>query len=231
MKCAPINDWPERDRKSMIAPLQPGSILDNPGALSHLRAPSVRLLRYSYGCWFRYLLSQNLLDPDRSCIDLLSPDLLREYVAMLRNNFASITVANSVDQLGQLACVFQPESNWDFMQKVVKRLRRSAQPLKDINTRCPPSIKLYELGLKLIENAESRRNRGRQAKAFRGGLIISFLAARPLRLRNLAMISLDKHLRLRGGTYWFTLNLKRPSIVGLWISLGPNLSIPPLFGI
>jgi integrase/recombinase XerD len=202
IKNVPICDWPECDRKAWNTALEPGSILDKPGALSHLGTHSVTALRYSYGRWLRYLLCQNLFDPNHSGIELLSSDLLRSYITALRSSLAPISVACSVGLLGRLAPLFQPETDWSFLQAIGRQLYRNAQPVRDNRTRCRPSIELYELGTKLMERAEALPSSTDRAREFRNGLIISFLAARPLRLRNLAMIVLDQHLRLRGERYW-----------------------------
>jgi integrase/recombinase XerD len=198
----PISDWPERDRKAWGVALEPGSILENPGRLSHLHARTIPQYRSSYGRWLRYLLSQDFLDEGGSGIDLLSPDVLRGYVAMLRSNIAPISVAIYVEQLGRVARIFQPEADWRFIHSTVRQLNRRAKLVSSIWRPCVSSIELYNLGLKLMRGAEARPTPIRCAKEFRSGLVISFLAARPLRLRNLAMILLNQHLELRGEAYW-----------------------------
>jgi integrase/recombinase XerD len=197
-----ISDWPECDRRAWNTALEPGAILDNPGALSHLGTHSVTALKYSYGRWLRYLLCQNRFDPNRSGTELLSPDLFRAYVTSLGSTLAPISVAYSVSLLGRLARLFQPETDWSFVQATGRKLFRNAQPVRNNRARCRPLIELYELGFKLMEKAETRSSPIHRAREFRNGLIISFLAARPLRIRNLAMIALNRHLQLRGENYW-----------------------------
>lgn len=198
----PIHDWPECDRKALNTALQPSSILDDHGSLSHLCVEAVENLMRYYGRWLRYLCSQNLFDPTRSGVEFLSPDLLRGYIAMLRSNLASATVANYVAELGRLALLFRSETDWGFVQTTARQLRRNAQPVRDSRTRCRPSKELYELGLKLMKTAEAQSDPIGRAREFRNGLIISLLAARPLRIRNLAMIAMHRHLQLRGERYW-----------------------------
>jgi integrase/recombinase XerD len=202
MKNVSIRDWPECDREAWNTAIRPGSVLDNPGALSHLRTPTLARLQYSYGRWFRYLLDQNLFDPNRSGIEFLSPDFFRGYVATLRSSLTPIIVADSVCHLGRVARLFRPENDWRFVQATSRQLYKFSHPVRDNRRRLRPSIELYKLGLKLMEKAERRPTPVYRAREFRNGLIISFLAARPLRLRNLAMISLDRHLQLRGVSYW-----------------------------
>jgi len=53
-----------------------------------------------------------------------------------------------------------------------------------------------------MERAETLPSPVKRARAFRNGLLISFLAARPLRVHNLTTISVSRHLQLRGERYW-----------------------------
>lgn len=203
MKNVKFNDWPECDRVAFCAKLQPGSILDaGSGSLAHLRAPSIKQLKYGYGCWLGYLLSHNIFDVNRSGIEFLSPELFREYVALLRSILASKTVVGYIDQFGRLARLLHPQSDWQLLQTTARQLQRNLRPFRDIRTRCRPSIELYHLDNKLIEKSEGRPNPMSSAREFRNGLIIAFLAARPLRIRNLSMIAVNRHLQLRGEKYW-----------------------------
>jgi hypothetical protein len=66
---------------------------------------------------------------------------------------------------------------------------------------------LFNLGLNLIERAENAKTVGRRAILHRAilhrdGLIVGLLAARQLRLRNLAGLVLD-HTLIRHGTQWW----------------------------
>jgi integrase len=197
-----IRDWHECDRKVWEAALRPGSILDNVGGLSHLRASSVAHLARSYGRWLWYLLSHDLFEAGRSGFALLSPDLFRGYVTMLRSNFAPITALISAQELAQLANLFRPERDWRFVQASVRQLRREAKPIGNARAPRSSSRELYDLGLKLMTDAEAVPTPIRRAKKFRNGLVISFLAARPLRVGNLTMIGVNRHLQLQGKIYW-----------------------------
>jgi integrase len=201
-KNIPISDWPGPDRRTWEIALQRGSILDNPGGLSHLRAGSIELYKSSYGRWLGFLSSHALSTAADSGIDRLSPDLLRDYVAMLRSNLAPSTVAYSVGQLGRVAQLFEPERDWKFIRTTLRQLYRDAKQSRDPPRPYKSSIELYNLGVKIMSIAEAHSTPIRRAIEFRSGLIISFLAARPLRRRNLAMIVLNRHLQLHGEVYW-----------------------------
>jgi integrase/recombinase XerD len=66
------------------------------------------------------------------------------------------------------------------------------------------SRELLQVGLDLIEDAQGRhflRNHLRQVQR-RDGLMIAFLACRPLRIRNFSSLQLGKHLILREDGSW-----------------------------
>jgi integrase len=61
---------------------------------------------------------------------------------------------------------------------------------------------LFDLGLELIARAERERTDCAHAVVHRDGLLVALLAARPLRLRNLAGLALDRTLVFRGTHWW-----------------------------
>jgi integrase/recombinase XerD len=61
---------------------------------------------------------------------------------------------------------------------------------------------LFGLGLDLMAGAEDETTALRRFKAYRDGLMIALLAARPLRLRNLTSLILDHTLVRRGASWW-----------------------------
>ena len=64
---------------------------------------------------------------------------------------------------------------------------------------------LLALGQKLMNGAPAERTKRFCAITFRDGLIIALLAARPLRLRNLAGLELERTLARRGETWWIAI--------------------------
>jgi integrase len=121
---------------------------------------------------------------------------------MLHSNLAPASVAISVEQLERLARLFQPERDWRFVHAAARQLHRHAKLTTDARTPPSSSIELYNLGLKLMTYSQALQIPIRRARKFRNGLVISFLAARPLRKRNLTMIGINRHVQLHGETYW-----------------------------
>jgi hypothetical protein len=57
---------------------------------------------------------------------------------------------------------------------------------------------LFDLGLELMARAQSEKADRRRLITYRDGLLIALLAARPLRIRNLAGLVLDRNVMRRG---------------------------------
>lgn len=65
------------------------------------------------------------------------------------------------------------------------------------------SSELFGLGLRMMTTARTRARRySRDAVAYRDGLMIAFLAGRPIRLGNLSAMTIGRHLLHEGGMYW-----------------------------
>jgi integrase len=62
--------------------------------------------------------------------------------------------------------------------------------------------RLFDLGLDLMAGAENETTALCRFKAYRDGLMIGLLASRPLRLRNLTGLIIDRTLVQRGDAWW-----------------------------
>ena len=83
-----------------------------------------------------------------------------------------------------------PDCDWRWLREVSRRLERLVEP-PNKRPRMVSAHQLAELGFSLMERAEAEPM---PALLFRDGLIIAFLASRPLRRRNLAAMEIDTHL-------------------------------------
>ena len=81
------------------------------------------------------------------------------------------------------------------------KVRAFGPPPKNKRRRLVASDELHELGLALMQSAEALPSPRIAVLAFRDGLMIAFLAVRPLRLHNLAGLALGTTLR-RSGEVW-----------------------------
>jgi integrase/recombinase XerD len=109
-----------------------------------------------------------------------------------------------ISDLYTIAKVFVPASDWTWIRAAWYRLRHDAKPVKNKAARVVNARELFLFGIDLMKGAQ----RGDQlsdlfrALAYRDGLIIALLAARPLRRSNFVSIRIGRHLVRRGDDYW-----------------------------
>jgi integrase len=195
--------WPQRDQNLWIAALTAADPFTGMGGTraAH-RAISNRTIERGYGRWLTFLSRQGLLNDNVSPADRITPEAVRAYLQELdalanKKN----TILARLEELTEMAKVMGPERDWRFLKRLSARVRARAEPASAKASRLVGTDQLVGLGLALIEKAARQSTPLRSALLFRDGLIIAFLALRPLRLRNLAGLTLGKDL-VRVGENW-----------------------------
>jgi integrase len=114
------------------------------------------------------------------------------------------TVLGRIQELHLALAVIAPERDWTWIRRLECRLRRLARPARNRRTGLVSANRLYRLGLTLMAEAEGLASATPVMRAvqYRDGLMISFLAARPLRRHNFAAIEMGRHLMKQGDGYW-----------------------------
>jgi hypothetical protein len=87
-------------------------------------------------------------------------------------------------------------------------LKLRARPSRDKRHAIQHTLDLYRFGKHVMDTAD--RGKGRTVSAaqrYQSGLVISLLAARPLRIRNFQAITIGESLRWEGGRYWLSFSV------------------------
>jgi len=155
-----------------------------------------------YGRWLAWLDSRGLLDAQAAPGDRITPDRVRAYVGYLEAENASGTVIARLIELKVMAAIMDPGQDWFWIYRMASSIRARHKPARPKRHRLVPIEKLLGLGLDLMARAEIEATPLRRFKAYRDGLIIGLLASRPLRLRNLTGLILDRTLVQRGDGWW-----------------------------
>lgn len=134
----------------------------------------------------------------------VTPERIAAYVAGLRAQVSTGTVAGYILALCSVTQALAPGLNWQWLWDVANRLKRVAQPPASKIGRILPSKALLSLGIELMQEAERQSDGvGRhQAASYRDGLIIALLAARPFRISNFASIEIGRHLVKQGDGFF-----------------------------
>ena len=203
ISCVPSVEWPRSDREVLDDAFQASSdLLDVAGSLGHLSEPQKTAVYNAYGRWLGFLANVSADGDISSGLDHMSRDNLSAFIARLESYLAPYSVANYVMQLATAVRAMNPEHEMEYLSNAARYLSRTAKPKHDKRKRLKPTQELYELGFDRMQLAQVVMDPISAAAVFRDGLMIAFLAARPVRLANLASIEINRHLERQGEEYW-----------------------------
>jgi integrase/recombinase XerD len=198
-----LADWPAADQKAWGAARRADDPLEDPGLAAHWAANTADQTALAYGHWLAWLISEGELDPDAVPAGRVTLDRARRYLDWLRLALASSTVATMITRLHSMASALTPGAELGWLLAGATRLRRRAVPVKSKLPRLVESDRLLEAGMAMMAEATDRPLSPRtRALRYRDGLLIAFLALRPVRLANLAAMSLDRHLEFNEEGVW-----------------------------
>lgn len=203
----PYANWPPGDRIAWESALRDGGLFDQRGAAAHWSERTRDSIRYDYGIWLLWCQGQGRLS-EIDLGDRVTASAVEDYLSSMKDSIAPVTRHIRIQRLHQLMVIFSPEEDWAWLRETVNRLGRLAKPSRNKTQRIQDGSALVDLGHQLMREAAEAfdpglppRERLETAVQYRDGLIIGFLAMRPLRRSNLAAIRLGTQLR-RNGSGW-----------------------------
>jgi len=191
--------WPSGDRAAWRAAIAKGDILDGQGPAAHWADATKQTNVQHYSRWLGFLVAEALLREDLRPEERVTPDPVRTYVARLQAEIAPRTVVSALVGLKVVIKAMAPYANWRWLADVCNALNRRSSPSKDKRARMRPTGEIYAAAhaeLSRLNKTALRRRIDRVA--FRDTLMLAILAARPVRLRNLAGIRIGNHLVQQG---------------------------------
>ncbi len=194
-ECKKKKDWPEEDRRCFeraCLPADPFSE-DGGGSRAHHSIRSNKKAEVGYGRYLSYLTFYEPWALDVPLAQRITPELVRSFIKHLQDlGNSSRTQLCRLQELGEMAKIFNPDADWSFINKIASRIRATNVPVRD-KSNLQLTDDLLELGFELM--AQARQITGRKAAIlFRDGLIIAFLALVPVRRRNLADFKMGRNL-------------------------------------
>lgn len=200
--CLPIEQWPEADRAAWQQAIQGVGPFGVNSTASSWAERSRAKTTAGYGRWLKWSSEQGV-HMNRSPADRVTPPRVEAYIADLRRTNGGFTIQCRVQELRDAIRIMVPDRDWDWLRRLQNALRLRCVPVRDKAERVQPAGALAKLGKDLMREAETAMAKPllRRAVLFRDGLTIAFLAYRPLRLSNLAMITLGRHLVRQSSGY------------------------------
>ncbi len=119
-----------------------------------------------------------------------------DYLNDLDEEVTPRTLFNYGCRLKQALVLMCPRTDWSWFDPLLGDLQLRARTAKPARRGFVPSGQLLDYGMQLMEEAERTADITQQVRAelFRNGLMIAFLAMRPLRLKNLTQLALGTEL-------------------------------------
>lgn len=198
----PPEAWPAADCAAWAAACRPGDPFSPGGRAAHWRPASRALVERGYGTWLAWLAAEDLLD-DRPPAERLDRRTVKAFVETLEGRWRSATVSMTFDGVVRALQVMAPEADLAWLFAILGHLRSRRHDRRPKLARLRPARELYDLGLSLMAEAEDQLPAASlwTSILYRDGLMIAFLAARPLRVGTFAGLELDAHILHQGDVY------------------------------
>jgi hypothetical protein len=205
--CRRVEEWPEADQAAWRKAVQEADpFAANTPAASWSERSRLKTAR-GYGRFLAWR-SEKGLDPEQAPGDRVTAPVVKTYIADLARINGDFTVLCRVQELCDAIRVIAPDRDWGWLRQIQNTLRARSVSVRDKRARMQPAGELVKLGKALMRKAETATTRPSLTRAvwFRDGLMIALLAYRPLRLSNLAAITLGRHLihQSRGYRLYFS---------------------------
>ncbi|MCH6205901.1 site-specific integrase [Brucella ciceri] len=194
-----IADWPEADRKLWERSFAPGGLFDDDnGVFASWSDGTRRLHAQNYGSWLSFLLR---FQPDLIRLpptDRITRETVAAYIEEGMQRLKLRSISNQTLSLAVIARGFELDGDWGWLFNAARTLYEQSDP-----HRLKPPIPIeaadlhrWSLGqlnrLTDIPQTDPLSN----AVAFRQALMVGFLIARPVRVRALAAMTIDRHLEI-----------------------------------
>lgn len=195
-----FSQWPEQDRKCWANAISKGDFLEPDGRAAHWADATKIQVQKGYSKFLFFLdmhfnlAEECLLQPD----ERISKDRIHAYAQWLINQgLSSVTCASRMTDLCEALRVMCLDADLAIIKDAISALQRRASPSRKKHLRIlhPQTIwrKVADELHRFAQDASMVPSL-LQACAYRDLMALGFLALRPIRLRNLAQLTLGVHL-------------------------------------
>ena len=176
------------------------------GLAAAWRPATRRFVVEGYGYWLAWLKRSGYLDPTSPPGDRITPCRLESYLSYLRSHLATATVENRLVSLDRGIYAMAPAADRTLLRRLIRHVHDPNAGVAQKRRRVVDSYDLFGLGIRMMVEAEDPRHDFMRPVLrpvrYRDGLIVSLLAARPLRRRNIAGLLLGEHVRRIDRRWW-----------------------------
>ena len=192
----PVDAWPEVDRAAWQRAFVQRSLLDSARGGTRLAENTRRRLATAYGRWLRWLTDHYPELLALAPAERITHPLMATFAQFLLLSVAASSTAEYLRGVGGAVRLLAPEAELPWLNEMALKAAASGpRPQRKRDQLVPPRDS-FAFGLELMEAARSDHSLTDVERAidFRDGLLIAFLATRPLRRENLMGLTLDVQL-------------------------------------
>lgn len=202
-RCLPVAEWPAADQLLWRAAMAEGDIEDDErGPAAAWRPGTAQTNREGYGRWLNHL-HQDQEAWNEAPGDRVTAARVRTYLAELREQGISVrTQCNRISQLLSVMVEFAPEGDWDWLKRRFNRLDSEARENRRVK---PPALLTGDILDKAFRALGRLGNDSAPsvpaAIEYRNWLMLAGITLMPLRRKNFATLSLERHFRQAGDNW------------------------------
>lgn len=197
-----VDEWPAADQAAWNSAIRPGGLFDDGGGASQWAPVSRKNAEKAYGLYLKFLESRELVLEAESTDLRVTKSRVMAYVGSL-SALKPVSRAGRLRDLYEAVRVMWPMTDHDALRVIVRRLQAEARRHSRVAPSMASPSDLYFAGIgRMVRVRETTyEKRGVQALQFADGLMMSMLAAKPIRMRNLHALEIGKHLVRDGDIY------------------------------
>jgi integrase/recombinase XerD len=200
----PVDDWEETDKALWLRARSASDLEDaDSGSVSHWRPATVRYCQFAYGRWLTFC-KRSGWDMQQPPAERVTQARVKLYLDHLREQQLSLwTMSGYVRGVHATICAFNPEQDWTWLKDIFVRLLRRAKRERVRQGLPILAGDILDRSLRALARLERSDDVGCVAAAaeYRNWLILAMLTLMPLRRRNFASLSINKHLRMQGDSW------------------------------
>jgi integrase/recombinase XerD len=196
----PLGAWPGPDQHAWAGAIAEGDIFDGRGAAAHWAETTRNAVIAAYGRWLGFLAGCEPPALAEEPVRRVTGSRLARYLDHLAPTTGTVGRHAYFAHLRDAVRVMFPGNIPQILSRLVAGLEHECQP-RSKAARIVATPRLIALGEKLMSDAVSMGGKVADLVAYRDGLMIALLGARPIRRRAFSIIRVGVHLR-RVGEEW-----------------------------
>ena len=202
-RCLKVHEWPEADQAAWAMLFEPGDILDGTAGAGHHWCNDTRQkYRKGYGRWLTFLITSGRYEVNHAPQDRVTSEAVFAYISQLSEEVASWTVWGRLAELLAVSKAMAPATDWAWLNRAVRRLEARGQDSKDKHARLRPASEIAVWAYRELDRILKAPPARFAETKFRDALLVGLLIACPtMRLGNLTMIEIGRHLLKLKGRY------------------------------